>query len=116
MTHEEQCDHIDKHVDKRVEVLEGRFDHHLEIYANNGKELKALKETVADSVEKLVQQISAVGSDVKKLQIDFGAYASKVQTLETDKTRRDGWIDWFLKSVFGIVIIAILLSIGIKMK
>lgn len=115
MTHQEQVEQIDLHTDERVHDLENRFDRHLEIYANNGKELKALKEALNANIEKLVQQISGVGSDVKKLQFDFAEYATKVKTLETDKTRRDGWVDWFLKSVFGIVIIAVAVAIGIHM-
>lgn len=116
MNHEEQCDRIDAHVDERVDNLEDRFDRHLEIYANNGKELRELKLEIKHSVENLVQQISGVGSDVKKIQIDFATYVQKVEGLEKDKVTRDGWVTWFMRTVFGVLIVAILILLGIKIK
>ena len=116
MTHEEQCEQIDGHVDERVSQLERSFDRHLEIYANNGKELKELKLEIKKSVENLIQQISSVGSDVKKIQIDFGKYVEKVDGLEEDKKNRNDWVSWFIKTVFGVLIVAILLLLGVQIK
>lgn len=41
-----------KSIDQQVELLTKRFDKHLEIYANNGKE----SQRVADNLEALIQQ------------------------------------------------------------
>jgi len=116
MNHEEQCNRIDEHVDVRVHDLEDRFDRHLEIYANNGKELKELKSEIHHSVENLIQQISGVGSDVKKIQIDFATYVEKVKGLEEDKNSRNNRYEWFIRTVFGVLIVALLVLLGIEIK
>ena len=36
------------HIDVKVDELEDRFDRHLEIYANNGKELADLKTEISE--------------------------------------------------------------------
>lgn len=72
--------------------------------------------TMKVNIENLVQQISGVGSDVKALQKDFVKYTGKVNTLETDKETRDDWVTWFIRTVFGILILAIAFLLGIKIK
>lgn len=115
MNHEEQV----KHIDRKVDELEDRFDRHLEIYANNGKELAGLKVEVASmkkAIENLTQQISAVGSDVKAIVKTMNEYTDKIDGLEKDKTKRDGWIEWLIKTVFGVLILGVLVAIGINLK
>lgn len=131
--HTQQCEDINENTDKRVLSLDRhvsdytrRLDRHLEIYAQNGKELKALKDRVGvmegkvDGVygmaEALLQQISGVGSDVKNMQIQFTKYIGTVDGLEKDKARKDDRAEWFVRTVFGILILAIMVVIGVEMK
>jgi len=131
--HTQQCEDINENTDKRVLSLDRhvsdytrRLDRHLEIYAQNGKELKALKDRVEvmegkiDGVygmaEALLQQISGVGSDVKNMQIQFTKYIGTVDGLEKDKARKDDRAEWFVRTVFGILILAIMVVIGVEMK
>lgn len=131
--HTEQCKEINENTDKRVLTLERhvdeytrRLDRHLEIYAQNGKELKALQARVSgvestvdkiyDMGEALLQQISGVGSDVKNMQIKFNDYTTSVAALQTDKSNRDSWITWFLRMILGALIMAVLIAIGVNMK
>lgn len=126
MNHNEQCKEINHNTDERVFELEKRFDRHLEIYANNGKELKGLQERVASMEEKvdtihtigesMIQQISGVGSDVKSMQRTLNENIIRVDALNVDKERRDDWVVWFIRTVFGVIIVAILIVIGVKIK
>ena len=113
-------------LERHVDDYTTRLDRHLEIYAENGKELKALQQRVSGmeaKVEKiygmgeaLLQQISGVGSDVKNMQLRFIECTNSVAFLHQDKTKRDEWLTWFLRIVFSALILAVLLIIGIKFK
>ncbi len=116
MTHEEQCQEIESHNDARIDTLERRFDRHLEIYANNGKELAGLKEEVKNLGETLIQQISGIGSDVKALNKEFQTYKNTTDALREDKIKKDGWIEWAVKTVFGLLIVAMMVAIGVNLK
>lgn len=87
---------------QRFVVIEDRFSIH--------------ERVMKDNSEKLVQQISGVGSDVKKLQNDFKEYTGKVHALENDKETRDDWVTWFIRTVAGIIIMAFAFLLGIKLK
>lgn len=100
----------------RIRQVEEKLDRHLEIYANNGKELKALKEEVARSYENLTQNLGELRSDMKSMQINLASYASTLTTLVDDKKKKDGWIEWIQKAVLQIFILAVALAIGIKLK
>ena len=106
MTHED----IHKLIDARISVaLDARLSI-LETTLNNQEEYRH------ESVENLIQQISAVGSDVKALKQEFEKYTSKVNFLEKDKDTRDGWITWFIRTVAGIIIVAVAFVLGIRIK
>jgi len=106
VTHED----IHKLIDARISVaLDARLSI-LETTLNNQEEYRH------ESVENLIQQISAVGSDVKALKQEFEKYTSKVNFLEKDKDTRDGWITWFIRTVAGIIIVAVAFVLGIRIK
>jgi hypothetical protein len=106
MTHED----IHKLIDARISVaLDARLSI-LETTLSNQEEFRHR------SVENLIQHISAVGSDVKDLKQEFKEYTSKVKFLEKDKDTRDGWITWFLRTVAGIIILALAFILGIRLK
>jgi hypothetical protein len=101
---------IHKLIDARINVaLDARLSI-LETTLNNQEEYRH------ESVENLIQQISAVGSDVKDLKQEFEKYTSKVIFLEKDKDTRDGWITWFIRTVAGIIIVAVAFVLGIRIK
>ena len=125
MDHTEQCNNINKNTNDRIERLETRMDSHIQTYQEDAKVITALKEEVGllkEDVgrvytigEGLIQQISGVGSDVKSIQKTITEYVGKVQNLETDKQKKDGWIEWGLKLILSVIIFAILALI-IKTK
>ena len=60
-----------KHMDERIDDVDNRLDRHLEIYANNGKEMARLAQAIEahiksqDNVEKRVNEMYEVFNDGK---------------------------------------------------
>lgn len=86
-----------------------RLDRHLEIYANNGKELKSLGDRVSRIEERFVQQISGLGSDIRDMK-------HKIEDVLAYKKTTQGWINTIIETILKAVLIAILVSIGLNLK
>ena len=54
--------------DQQIQDLETRFDRHLEIYANNGKELQGVKDELKNLVLIVQQHITTHEEDFKELK------------------------------------------------
>jgi ABC-type transport system involved in cytochrome bd biosynthesis fused ATPase/permease subunit len=98
MDQQEQCDNINHHTDERLHDMENRFDKHLLIYANNGKELQGVKE-----------QMQHMREDMRDL-------SEQIKDLLADKNANDMWKVFFIKTVAGSLIFAALLAIGVKLS
>ena len=103
-------------MEKAINSYTKRLDRHLEIYANNGKELKELKEEVTRSFDHLTQNLGELRSDMKDIQIKFSQYVTTINGLVDDKSKRDDWVTWFTRLIFGALIMAVLVLLGINLK
>lgn len=89
--------------------LEKRLDEHKAVHESSQRQMQEI-------YEKITQNLGDLRSDVKSIQLRFNEYITKVESLELDKKKKDGWIEWFQKSILQIIILAFAIAIGIKLK
>ena len=89
-------DDLRRQDDEKIEELEQRFDRHLEIYANNGKEMARLAVAVENMHDTIINHTNE--EDKTKKQVDeMYIWFSGLMV----STR---WGDSFIKYIFAIII------------
>lgn len=84
-----------REIKKDFKQFEGRFDHHLEVYRNNGKELAALK----NEVRNVSKNIDSMKQMMTNLLHDH-----KLKLEENDKRlqKLENW-KWYLTGAFVVI-------------
>lgn len=74
-------------IERDLALLSQRFDRHLEIYAQNGKELAGVKVAVDNLRTTIEQRNTHYEGDQGDLRLEFKEHAAKLNTLELDVSK-----------------------------
>lgn len=74
-------------IERDLAVLSQRFDRHLEIYAQNGKELAGVKVSVDNLRSTIENKNDSYATDQSTLRTEFKEYGSKLNGLELDLSK-----------------------------
>lgn len=74
-------------IERDLALLSQRFDRHLEIYAQNGKELAGVKVSVDNLRNTIEQRNTGYESDQGALRLEFKEYSTKLNGLELDLSK-----------------------------
>ncbi len=86
----EEADKYIKKIEADFKAFEGRFDHHLDIYRQNGKELAALKNEVKN-VDKNIESMKVMMTNL------FNEHSTRLRTLENWR--------WYIMGGIGVILI-----------
>ena len=82
------------HLDKEIHEIDTRLNRHLEIYANNGKELKRL----GDLVENLIDNLSKLSQDFGEFRKENDPYLGVLKDIGAGKRI----LKWGLAGLVGL--------------
>ena len=74
-------------IERDLALLAQRFDRHLEIYAQNGKELAGVKVSVDNLRSTIEQRNNNYETDQSTLRTELKDYSTKVNSLEIDLSK-----------------------------
>lgn len=99
-------------IERDLAVLSQRFDRHLEIYAQNGKELAGVKVSLDNLRTTIEQRNSNYETDQGNLRNDFKDYSTKLNSLELDVSKLATKVAMFATA--GSAIASTIVSVAIR--